>query len=168
MVRSHLDQRCTSFKEASQEAKVAHWWKPSIDVEILTTSSFSMAAESRSPVALNSRTLATGPLKHISTVELIFCMTPNYRQHFRHTVRAQPPITQASSGWTTIILSAPGQMLLSNFLILTSKLVYKCKGAIPQRFGDVHLAFLSCWDAASTNQSTQACILRMVWAPSRK
>lgn len=45
---------------------------PSMNVQILTTSSFSMAAESLSPVALNSRTLATGPLKHISTVELIF------------------------------------------------------------------------------------------------
>lgn len=39
-------------------------WLYCEEAAVLTTSSLSMAAESLSPVALNSKTLATGPLQH--------------------------------------------------------------------------------------------------------
>lgn len=44
-----------------------------MDAGSLTTSSFSMAAESLSPVALNSNTLATGPLqpRHLEGVKTV-------------------------------------------------------------------------------------------------
>ncbi len=48
---------------------------------VLTTSSLSMAAESLSPVALNSKTLATGPLQH-KHVKVLFYIIYIYTHPF--------------------------------------------------------------------------------------
>lgn len=79
-------QRTTSRKGMVRLSSEEGWEDERRDAGPLTTSSFSMAAESLSPVALNSNTRATGPLqpRHLEEVKTVavWRLSPNGLKYF--------------------------------------------------------------------------------------